>query len=73
MMDEDIKTQMLERRRDMASQCREMPDFWQANKFRVVANGIDITSAEQAATEARIAHLHRLIAAVEGSDTPPPE
>jgi hypothetical protein len=64
-MDETIKSEMLARWRHMAEQCRETLDFWRASDFRVVVNGIDITDAERAATEAKIAHLERLICAVE--------
>lgn len=66
-MEDGLKSQMISRWRSMVSQCRETLEFWRAHDFRVVANGIDVTEAEQAATEARIAHLERLIAAVEGA------
>lgn len=67
-MEVSLKSQMIARWRVMADQCRETLAFWRENNFRVVVKGIDITDAEQAATEARIAHLARLIAAVESSD-----
>ncbi|MBN9466022.1 MULTISPECIES: hypothetical protein [unclassified Brevundimonas] len=69
-MEVSLKSQMIARWRGMATQCRETLAFWRENNFRVVVKGIDITDAEQAATEARIAHLEGLIAAVEGSDPP---
>lgn len=69
-MEASLKSQMIARWRDMAIQCGETLAFWRENNFRVVVKGIDITDAEQAATEARIAHLERLIAAVQDSDPP---
>lgn len=54
--------------RSMADQCRETLAIWKENDFRVCVKGIDITDAERAFTEARIAHLEKLIAAVESED-----
>lgn len=64
-MASDPKSEMLTRWRSMAQQCQETLDVWETNGFRVVVNGIDISDAERAATVARIAHLHAVIAAVE--------
>ena len=64
LAEEGIQTQMVRRWLEMAVQCRETLDFWRASNFRVVVNGIDITEAEHAYTEARIMHLSRLIVAV---------
>lgn len=58
-MEVSLRSQMIARWRGVAIQCRETLAFWRENNFRVVVKGIDITHAEQAATEARIAHLER--------------
>lgn len=64
-MDNDVRDQMLDLWRGMADQCRQTLAIWQHNDFRLCVNGIDITEAERAASESRIAHLEKLIAAVE--------
>lgn len=64
-MNDAPKAQMLRLWRETLRQCRETLNAWRETDFRVRVNGIDITDAERAATEARIEHLQKLIAAVE--------
>lgn len=67
-----IKTRMVEARDELLhlfkrtlAQCRETQYFWRENNFRLTVGGIDITEAERAASDQRIAHLEALIAAME--------
>ena len=67
-MDEGPRDRMLTLWRETIAQCRRTLDFWYETDFRVCVNGIDITHAERAMTKSRIAHLEKLIAAVEAEE-----
>ena len=67
-MDQAPKDRLLALWRETIAQCRRTLDFWYETDFRVCVNGIDITDAERAMTELRIAHLEKLIAAVKAEE-----
>ena len=56
-MSDPVRQEMLARWRAIADRCRETLAVWRRSNFRVIVNGIDITDAEMAATEARMARL----------------
>ena len=64
-IDETVKGELVARWRDIMDRNREVLDIWRASDFFLRVNGVDITRAEIAALEARIAHIETLRSAGE--------
>ena len=61
-MSRSIEEQLVARWRDIADRNREVLAIWRDSDFRLRVGGIDITEAEIASAQARVAHLDNMIA-----------
>ena len=60
-----IEHELIERWKDIEARNRDVLNIWQGSDYRLCIAGIDITEAEIAAAQARIAQLDVMIAALE--------